>query len=78
MVIQADERIKELRLSRGLTQTELAKIMSVNPVQRKCLGAGDIGAHSRQAGGAVAVFSCVNRLFAGLGGQGGHLAGRLG
>ena len=29
MVIKADERIRELRQSRGLTQTELAKLMSV-------------------------------------------------
>ena len=29
MVIQADRRIKQLRLSRGMTQTELAKVMSV-------------------------------------------------
>lgn len=29
VVIKADERIKKLRQSRGLTQTELAKLMSV-------------------------------------------------
>lgn len=40
MVIQADERIKELRLSRGLTQTELAKIMSVT---RSSVNAWELG-----------------------------------
>lgn len=40
MVIRSDERIKELRLSRGLTQTDLAKIMSVT---RSSVNAWELG-----------------------------------
>ncbi|MCI9115400.1 XRE family transcriptional regulator [Neglecta sp. X4] len=40
MVIQASGRIKELRQSRGMTQTELAKIMSVT---RSSVNAWEMG-----------------------------------
>lgn len=40
MVIKSDERIKELRVSRGMTQTDLAKIMSVT---RSSVNAWEMG-----------------------------------
>ena len=40
MLIQADTRIKQLRLSRGMTQTELAKVMSVT---RSSVNAWEMG-----------------------------------
>ncbi len=40
MVIEADKRIKQLRLSRGMTQTELAKLMSVT---RSSVNAWEMG-----------------------------------
>ena len=40
MFIQADTRIKQLRLSRGMTQTELAKVMSVT---RSSVNAWEMG-----------------------------------
>lgn len=40
MVIQADRRIKQLRMSRGMTQTELAKAMSVT---RSSVNAWEMG-----------------------------------
>ena len=40
MVIQADSRIKQLRQARGLTQTELAHIMSVT---RSSVNAWEMG-----------------------------------
>ena len=40
MVIKADERIKELRVSHGMTQSELAKIMAVT---RSSVNAWEMG-----------------------------------
>lgn len=40
MIIQADKRIKQLRISRGMTQTELARIMSVT---RSSVNAWEMG-----------------------------------
>ena len=40
VVIKADERIKELRTSRGMTQTDLAKIMAVT---RSSVNAWEMG-----------------------------------
>ena len=40
MVIKADERIKELRVSRGMTQSNLAKIMAVT---RSSVNAWEMG-----------------------------------
>lgn len=40
MVIQADRRIKQLRVSRGMTQTELAKVMTVT---RSSVNAWEMG-----------------------------------
>lgn len=40
MIIKADKRIKELRNSRGMTQTELAKVMTVT---RSSVNAWEMG-----------------------------------
>lgn len=40
MIIQTDNRIKKLRISRGLTQTDLARVMSVT---RSSVNAWEMG-----------------------------------
>lgn len=40
MIIQTDNRIKQLRISRGLTQTDLARVMSVT---RSSVNAWEMG-----------------------------------
>ncbi len=40
MIIESDQRIKQLRMSRGMTQTELARVMSVT---RSSVNAWEMG-----------------------------------
>lgn len=59
------DRIKQLRLSNDMTQTDLAKKTKHYPQQCQCLGDGNFHAFYHLYHRTGPIVSCINRLSAG-------------
>ena len=56
------DKIKQLRTSRNMTQSDLAKKIKYNQKQRQCVGNGTVYPFYRLSGGTFTAVPRLNRL----------------